>query len=644
MFFGETQVCAQDYSSSKIEIGVGLTLEEAKWIKDHPVVRVGCAPDWPPFLYFNAHGQEVGMAREYMELIGQRTGLKFVHIYYDTWADLLKAAERQEVDVITTIAQNAARSRYLLFTDPYFDVKTIIIGTNQSPSDLKLTKLDGLKIAAVDNSALYDKLTAQYPHYNVTGVIDDKAGLEGVAFAKFDVFVTDIASASYLIDHLALTNLQIVGQTPWSYQIRIGSRRDWPILNGVLDKGLATITPAERKAVERKWIKLKDPNLILWPKLLFGFAIVIGLLIITVTFILIWNRVLQRKVTKRTYALYRELEQHKRTEAALRESEEHFRRYFELGIVGMALTDEQGRFCEVNDRLCEMLGYDPESLKNTTWVTITHPDDLQGSIEQFQNLMTKKQDGFMVDKRYIKLDGSTLYAITAVRAVRRRDGSLSHAIAMILDITERKKGELRQQTMMQELDHRVKNNLAEVLALADHTIHRSSNLDEFRESFVSRVRAMARTHEALAASRWEGIDLMALMQLVFDAYCKDENTRVHFDGKPIVLPSRTCSPLCMTLNELMVNATKHGSLSNTHGYVKVSWHMLSNKQLHIHWEEKDGPTVKVPERKGFGTKLMKGLIEYELQGRLEIAYHETGIVCDIDIQLVTDEMKNNPIH
>ena len=618
---------------------VNLTKEEKNWIAEHEVVRVGCAPDWPPFLFFNNRGQEVGIGRDYMTLISMRTGLEFEHIFYDTWDEVLEAAKRHEVDVISTINENPQRARYLLFTDSYFRVGVVIIGARDIKEGLRLDTLGGLRVAAVRGGAVYQYLKMRYSELNVIEVMDDKEGLEGVAFHKYDVLIGDLATASYYIDQLSLTNLRVVGRTPLEYNVRIGSRRDWPILNGILNKGLNSITFAERKEIERRWVSLSGEGVYIWPQYFMIGLGVFGVLVVTVVVVLIWNRTLRRKVSVRTEELRFELEEHKRTETALRDSEEHFKRYFDMGIVGMAMSDEHGQFVDVNAAFVDMLGYSGEQLKNATWVSITYPEDISSGTEEFAKLVTGELDEFTIDKRYVRRDGSLIYAITSVRAIRQPNGKMSQAIAMVQDISDRKRTEIRQKTMMQELDHRVKNNLAEVLALAEHTLHRAKTLDDFRESFLSRVRAMAKTHEALAASKWEGVDLSRLVHLVLDAHMRSNAERVKIVGDEVVLPSRTCSPLCMTINELSANAAKYGALSNTCGKISIEWwYKKEQDELRILWKEFGGPEVRKPKRTGFGTKLMKGLIEYELQGEMDIQYPLEGLVVDIRIKLAHDHL------
>ena len=620
---------------------VDLSKEEKAWVRDHPVIRVGCAPDWPPFLFFNERGEEVGIAREYMDLVSANTGLKFEHIYFDRWAEVLEAAKKREIDVISTINENPQRSRYLYFTDSYFTVDIVIIGTSDMRENLTFEDLSNLRVATVQNNAVMNYLHERYPEIHLIGVEDEKSGIEGVAFHKYDVFIGDLASCAYYIDELILPTLRVVGRTPLEYNIRIGSRRDWPILSGILNRGLNKITPAQRESIFTQWVKLLPGQHPLWPQLLIILGCVLAilvLLVVAVSVILIWNRVLRQKVAVRTQELNYELEEHKRTENALRESEAHFRKYFELGLVGMAIMDPHGRFVEVNDELCKMLGYKADQLKQTAWVSVVHTDDLPACTNAMRALVRENQQGITEDKRFVRQDGAVIYTITSMSTLRLSDGRVSKIIALIQDISQRKAQEIKQNTMMQELDHRVKNNLAEVLALADHTLNRVSTLDEFRDAYLTRVRSMARTHEIMAEAKWDGIEISKLIEVVLGAHYKEGMDRITTQGESILLPSRTCQPLCMTLNELSANAAKYGALSVHEGKIELFWELKGNNELHLVWREKNGPPVKKPTRIGVGSKLMRGLIEYELQGKLEFSYPMDGMICEITIRLAQDKL------
>jgi PAS domain S-box-containing protein len=154
-------------------------------------------------------------------------------------------------------------------------------------------------------------------------------------------------------------------------------------------------------------------------------------------------------------AAYHDITELKRVETALRESEiqlkvaleaargaeERFRHYFEFGLIGMAITSPSKGCLEVNDKVCEILGYERGELLQMTWAQITHPDDLAADVASFNQVLAGKIDAYAIDKRFIRKDGQVIDATISVRCLRLTDGSVDHFVALLQDITERKRAE-----------------------------------------------------------------------------------------------------------------------------------------------------------------------------------------------------------
>jgi diguanylate cyclase (GGDEF)-like protein/PAS domain S-box-containing protein len=133
----------------------------------------------------------------------------------------------------------------------------------------------------------------------------------------------------------------------------------------------------------------------------------------------------------------------KKTEETLRASEARFRSYFELPLLGIALTGPDKRWWEVNDRLCEMLGYRRAQLLGMSWAELTHPDDLATEMAWFERVMSRRIDSYSLDKRFIRQDEAVLYASVSSRCVRRVNGVVDYFVTVVQDITERKQAEER---------------------------------------------------------------------------------------------------------------------------------------------------------------------------------------------------------
>jgi PAS domain S-box-containing protein len=131
----------------------------------------------------------------------------------------------------------------------------------------------------------------------------------------------------------------------------------------------------------------------------------------------------------------------RKPEEILPATEERFRRYFDLGLIGMATTSPAKGIIEVNDEICRILGYDRSELLQKSWAEMTHPDDLEADVAQFNRVLSGEIEGYTLDKRWIRKDGRIIDSIMAAKCTRRADGSVDYLVGLVLDTTERKRAE-----------------------------------------------------------------------------------------------------------------------------------------------------------------------------------------------------------
>lgn len=198
--------------------------------------------------------------------------------------------------------------------------------------------------------------------------------------------------------------------------------------------------------------------------------------------------------------------------------------------------------------------------------------------------------------------------------------------------------EERLRFMMQELDHRVKNNLAAVSSMAHQMLASADSLPAFQRSFTGRIDALARMHAALARTKWEGIDITGLLEMTLNPHGPAGDERIHLRGPRLTLPARAASPLGMTFHEMATNALKYGALSTSAGRVEVEWKLTDDRSgIDLTWIERGGPPVAPPSRRGFGSDLIDGVITHELGGRVELDYSPEGLVCRMSIPIIDRE-------
>ncbi|MHC4428120.1 MAG: sensor histidine kinase [Planctomycetota bacterium] len=215
------------------------------------------------------------------------------------------------------------------------------------------------------------------------------------------------------------------------------------------------------------------------------------------------------------------------------------------------------------------------------------------------------------------------------------DGRVVRLMGVTQDITERREAEQRRALMVQELDHRVKNNLATVLSIAHQTAEGSTTLEDFEDSFNGRIRSMAVAHEMLAQSSWQSVELFEMLTRLLKPYRRENRNRIVLTGPVLSIPARVAAPLCMVLHELAVNAAKHGALSNTEGQVTLTWTREVDDEgreiLDGRWVESGGPPVAPPARKGRGTNLIERMIGYQLHGRASLSFDPGGVECRLSV-------------
>jgi PAS domain S-box-containing protein len=332
--------------------------------------------------------------------------------------------------------------------------------------------------------------------------------------------------------------------------------------------------------------------------------------------------------------LRNEMRERQRADNALRESERRYRVLVEHAPEAIVVFDvDRGHFVDVNENAVrlfklsreQLLGMSPEELSPRL-----QPDG-RASASIIKALIAEAMSGAAPMVPWVHRDSAGREIPCEVRLVRLPPLDRALVRGSIIDVSDRRQAELRQLMMARELDHRVKNNLAEVLALVDQSGTSASSYDDFREAFAGRVRAMARTHEALAAHHWQGVPLREVAELMLGPYGGSADGRIVKHGDPVMLAPTASSALGMMLHELAANAAKHGALAVALGRVELRWRRDDTGALEILWHESGGPPVSKPETVGFGLRLVRGVATHELGGTLETEFHPAGLRCVIRI-------------
>ena len=201
------------------------------------------------------------------------------------------------------------------------------------------------------------------------------------------------------------------------------------------------------------------------------------------------------------------------------------------------------------------------------------------------------------------------------------------------DVTAQRAAEQRQRLLMRELTHRVRNILTVIQAVARYTLRSEVPREQLVERFEGRLLALANAHALLVQSDWAGADLRDLARQQLGAYATDKSDRVSLEGEPILLPPDVATPFGLVLHELATNAAKHGALSNHSGKITASWtagERNNHRALQFRWREVDGPVVREPAARGFGSTLIDTAIP---GAQVQRQFLPDGLVCTIEVPL-----------
>jgi len=232
-------------------------------------------------------------------------------------------------------------------------------------------------------------------------------------------------------------------------------------------------------------------------------------------------------------------------------------------------------------------------------------------------------------------DGSLRDISLTVSPLRNAAGKVIGASKIARDITERKRAEAGRQLLINELNHRVKNTLATVQAMAAMTFRGKAQSDTSKW-FEGRLMALSKAHDLLTRESWESADLRDIIaEVVAPHWCPDRDCFT-LDGPELRVPPKMAVALAIALHELGSNAAKYGALSNDTGVVAIVWRnrvSAEGSRLHLVWTETDGPPVNAPERLGFGAQLIERTLASEPGGKAELRFPRSGVVCTISAML-----------
>jgi PAS domain S-box-containing protein len=328
----------------------------------------------------------------------------------------------------------------------------------------------------------------------------------------------------------------------------------------------------------------------------------------------------------------RDVTERTQIKADLRESEQQLRWLASIvqssddAIVGKNLD---GIITSWNKGAERVFGYTAEEAIGKP-ITIVIPQDRQ---DEERTILTRIRRGERIEHFETvrqRRHGSLIWVSLTISPVKNAEGKIVGASKIARDITEQKRTSDQIATLAREAEHRSKNLLANVQAMAN--LSQADAVADLKKAVEGRIQALANVHSLFVATRWIGAELSTIAQQELAPYSATGEKRVRKDGPQVLLGPGTAQAVAITLHELATNAVKYGALSTANGHVDLKWSHEANGPLNLRWIETGGPTVQLPTRRGFGGRVIEQMIA-QLKGESRFDWRAEGLVCEITLRV-----------
>ena len=252
-----------DSGTGQFASGLGLTVKELNWLREHPVIRVHNEKAWAP-INFNRFGKPSGFSIEVMNLLAEKIGIKVNYIDGPSWAEFVRMIKEKKLDVMLNIVESAKRKEFLSFTNPYFGFAQVIFTRKGFPPVDSINDLAGKKFA-IPKGFYFEEVLKNYPEVKVVPVKNSADAIQAVSNGQADVLLDVMPVVNYLSQQMLITNLKPGGRLGLDednvISASIGVRKDWTILRDILQKALSAVTENEMQEIRNRWLQVSSANL-----------------------------------------------------------------------------------------------------------------------------------------------------------------------------------------------------------------------------------------------------------------------------------------------------------------------------------------------------------------------------------------------
>lgn len=325
--------------------------------------------------------------------------------------------------------------------------------------------------------------------------------------------------------------------------------------------------------------------------------------------------------------------------AALRDSAEHLRLVFASATEYAIYTfDLAGRITSWNTGARRIFGYAETEILGKPLDLLFTEEDRAARVPELGMCQAVEEGRAEGNRWLLRKDGSRFWATGVKMPLLDAEGRLQGFLRILRDQTEAHAENERRSLMLREMNHRIKNTLAVVYSMAVQTERTAATPAAFRRAFGERLVALARAHDMLAQSGWDGAPLREVVERTLEPHVGGGAGRVVIEGPPVRLPPYAALTVHLAFHELATNAAKYGALSVPAGRVQVLWSLERGTRnrppiAEILWRERGGPAVRPPDRSGFGLRLLRRGLAREFGAEVKLDFASEGLECRIHLAL-----------
>lgn len=267
-------------------------------------------------------------------------------------------------------------------------------------------------------------------------------------------------------------------------------------------------------------------------------------------------------------------------------------------------------------------------------VAAVHPHDRDKALAAM-DVSSSEQKDHDTEFRVVTPSGETRWVLMRGRSHLDAEDRPLGIAGVVLDVTDRRRHEEHRLLLTAELEHRVKNSMATMQSIATQTLRGARSVEEAAATLGGRLQALAAAHDLATRELWSSATLAEIAAAALRPF-RDEEDRIGVSGPEVAVPPRATMALILALHELASNAVRYGALSDSVGSVELAWEIVQaagDRRLRLRWEEKDGPIVEAPARRGFGSMLIEPLLGAELEGQAKLDFKPRGLVFTLEAPL-----------